>query len=339
MRVTGKSIVIVILAAYSVNSLAASVSSSDDSILTIVPVLVTSDTAGSHTTTNGINSFTVDHHGVGRMVTESSNCTSSLLSDGRSVLTAAHCVTGTTSTATFINAAGASFSQSATGSARAVNPGYDGNVGHGFDTAVITFPTTFDPSIPRYEIVSIGYNALGQRGVIIGFGQSGIGTTGATIGLGTKRAGLIEYESLGLGTRGEPGFLNDNTQLVSDFDSGLAENDAFNDPSNVAYSEPADLGFGDDEVGFGVGDSGGPTFFLEGGIYRIGAVSSWVAGGGAADSNASVNFTYGEFNGSANLGDATMNLFVLNAIPEPGSLSLLAVAFPLALLRRKRQTS
>lgn len=311
----------------------AAVTSSDDSRFTVIPVLVTSDSAGSHTTTNGVNSFSVDHHGVGRITTEASNCTGSLLSDGRSVLTAAHCVTGTTSTATFINAAGTSFSQSATGSARAVNPGYNGNVGHGFDTAVVTFPTTFDPSIPRYEVVSSGFNAIGQQGIVIGFGQSGIGTSGATIGLGTKRAGLIEYESLGLGTKGEAGFANDHTQLVSDFDSGDPANDAF----NVHYGDPQDLGFGNDEVGFALGDSGGPTFFLDGGSYRIGAVTSWVASDNAADVAVGTNYTFGEFNGSANLGEPVMNAFVIiNSIPEPGSLSLLGIALSILGLRRRR---
>ena len=261
------------------------------------------------------------------------NCTGSLLADGQTVLTAAHCVdTASTATATFVNAAGTTFSQNATGSALAINPSYDNVVIHGNDIAVVTFPSTFDPSIPRYEIVSSGFNAIGQQGVVLGFGQSGIGTSGVSIGLGTKRAGLIEYESLGLGTKGEAGWLNDNTQLVADFDSGSPANDAF----NIEYGDPADLGFGNDEVGFAVGDSGGPTFYNESGTFRIGAVSSWVAGDTTADVVNGTPFTWGEFNGSANLGEASMNAFVLNAIPEPGSVSLFGLTCFLIGLRRRR---
>ena len=317
---------------FSIGRLFATVTSIDEPRFNIVPVVVTSDSAGSHTTTNGVNAFSVDHHGVGEFSSGTNNCTGSLLSDGRSVLTAAHCVTPPSASATFVNAAGTPFSQTATGSALAINPSYDGNVIHGHDIAVVTFPTTFDPSIPRYEIVSSGFDAIGQQGVVFGFGMSGIGSTGGTIARGTKRAGLIEYESLGLGTKGEAGWLNDNTQLVADFDSGLAANDAF----NVVYGDPADLGFGNDEVGFATGDSGGPTFYMDGGAFRIGAVSSWVANDTASDVLVGTSFTWGEFNGSANLGESSMNAFVINAIPEPGPVSLMAWALGMIGIRRRR---
>ena len=62
-------------------------------------VIMTSDVAGSHTTTPGTLAFGIDVDGVGRMVVDdnpalndTSTCSGALLSGGQHFITAAHCV-------------------------------------------------------------------------------------------------------------------------------------------------------------------------------------------------------------------------------------------------------
>ena len=154
---------------------------------------------------------------------------------------------------------------------------YDGNVAHGYDVAALTFSSEFDPSIPRYQIVSAGFDTTADA-LLTGFGQTGIGTTGATLGGGTKRVGLNTFEAQGLGAApfNVGGITNNSTQLTADFDSGIAANDAF----DFWFGPMVDLGKGGDEVGFGSGDSGGPAFFdvdpSAGVDYRIGGVNSYI---------------------------------------------------------------
>lgn len=313
-------------------------------LLVAGPVVMTSDTAGSHQVVSG-NSFGVNTSGVGFIGGAGGgiNCTGSLLGSGKHILTAAHCA-GTGLQVTFDLPSGRI---TVPVSASAAHPGWDGQTLHGNDVAVLTLAAEVSSLVPRYDIQR-GANALGLAGVFVGFGDSGLGTGGASLARGAQRTGLISYEANGLGElNSELAALitNNQTQLTADFDanSALVTNASLHDGFAVHFGRPSNLGFGADEIGFAPGDSGGPTFI--GG--QIAGVASYVVrlnGAAVSDVNGIYDYSWGEFSVSTRLADPSIYGFVDTVlaasapIPEPSEGVLVCLGLVAMLSRRHRRS-
>ncbi|AFZ43061.1 peptidase S1 and S6 chymotrypsin/Hap [Halothece sp. PCC 7418] len=202
------------------------------------------------------------------------------------VLTAAHCVTdgsgkldANSVTATWELSGG---DVSATSQNITFHPNWDGNVGNGYDVAVIETANEIVNSVPTYDLF-LGNNEGGVH-TKVGYGRSGNGNDGSTIGSGTKRQGQNVYEA----------FLNDSDEnpgiLLFDFDDGtdIRNNDDFFGNSG--------LGVGVAEINSAPGDSGGPTF-VDGLIAGITSFGSRFHS--PPDIDETVNSTFGEISGDA----------------------------------------
>ena len=103
----------------------------------------------------------------------------------------------------------------------------------------------------------------------------------------------------------------------------------------------ADTGLGAGiEANSAPGDSGGPTFVDEGGVLKIGGISSYgvslSSSGSTPDIGGGIDGGFGEFSVDARLGNQSINDFVTaTAIPEPTSFLVLSLA-TLALGYRRR---
>ncbi|MCW5945453.1 MAG: trypsin-like serine protease [Fimbriimonadales bacterium] len=126
------------------------------------------------------------------------------------------------------------------------------------DIAVIEFSNPFPGWYPIYT----GSSEIGMIGEVVGYGVTGEIINGEyqyTGGAGVKRAGrnrisLIQFLSLG-GVQGN--------FMICDFDG--SGRDTFGDGGPV-----------ENECTLGGGDSGGPTFVNDGGVWKVAGIHSWV---------------------------------------------------------------
>jgi secreted trypsin-like serine protease len=312
---------------------------------------VTSDSAGSHTTTPAVNAFGVNVDGVAELIVSTPRGTfggtGSLLLGGQSLLTAAHVVSNSSGVVDATNVQVIFHTSAGTvilnSSVVAKNASYDGNTSHGNDLAVVTLSAPVVSTVPRYDIYR-GTSEIGATSVKVGYGLSGIGSSGTnsvSFPFGTKRAGLNEYDrdardvlsALGGGSNPFGGSLpNAGLTIAYDFDSGSANNNAFAfNPINYG----SDLGFGADEVGAAPGDSGGPTFILDSGVYKIAGVTSYGFGfNGLPDSSPGTNSSWGEVAVDARV--AGYQSFIDSLLPEPTALGTITFALTAMILRRRR---
>ncbi|MEM9417445.1 MAG: trypsin-like serine protease [Planctomycetota bacterium] len=323
---------------------------------------VTSDGSGTHVTTPGVNSFGLDHDGVGDLLFSDTSgstfrCSGALIGGGQYILSAAHCFTDGAGTQTVTSA---SFSVdtptgtvSATASTIDIHPMWNGQFFNGYDVAVLTLDTPLNlPGVPIYELNRNFGNELGVQSIKVGYGTSGDGNTGGTIASGTKRAGLNEYEDDGLGTdpvtgdTGIGGIDNNELVLTYDFDSNFANR---NDISGTDSDHDAfgfffgvnDLGFGDDEVGAAPGDSGGATFIDDNGELVIAGITSYglrlisLIDGTSSDVDGALNASWGEFGVDTRVSAPGILSFIDGVIPEPGTAAFVFGGWSLILLRRR----
>jgi hypothetical protein len=219
-------------------------------------------------------------------------CTGTLLSTGRHVLTAAHCLTddvgnfiANSATATFILPGG---EQPVPVSQFFVHPDWDGDVFNGHDIAILELVTEAPVAAERYDIYR-GSDEVGQIFEKVGYGRTGTGNTGHTLPAGVRRGGENRYDALGDIFDNffvAAGTMNPGTQLAFDFDNGLPANDAFG-----MFFGLVDLGQGDLEITSAPGDSGGPSF-INGQV--VGVTSYGFGFLGAPDVLAETNASYGE---------------------------------------------
>jgi secreted trypsin-like serine protease len=181
------------------------------------------------------------------------------------------------------------------------------------DIAIITLTTTAPTQAPRYPLFG-GPDEIGHFAVVTGYGATGHGPIGIFPGFDaapTLRAGLNRIDAL----RDDiPGV----EYLVTDFDSGLAANNAL-----ALTGFDSDLGFGADEVAVGPGDSGGPLFIGS----AIAGVNAYSARLPVADVNGDTDSSWGEGNFFTRV--SYYRDFIVTAtggsavfVPEPSTIAL-----------------
>ncbi len=206
------------------------------------------------------------------------------------------------------------------------NPGWNGSIGDGFDIALVRFNEPILDITPARIYSS--FQELGKVVTMVGYGQTGDGTTGSTGSSGTKRAGQNVVDELFT-------MRNGATALRWDFDEPAPRKS----PNQLGGSSvPLDL-----EYQIASGDSGGGSFIFEDGVW-------WLAGVHSGTYNF-YNYTGKPTEDSHTYGDvalvtrvAAYQQFIFThipelavAIPEPASLSLLALGS--ALLTRRRRAA
>jgi len=239
-----------------------------------------------------------------------------------SVLTAAHCFTNTaganvtTSVDVYAFPGGVATIISTTGSNVRIPDQYNGSVINNFDIAILNLPSTFGAGVDLYDTFGAGDVVTTAPYTVVGFGRRGDGATGSTLASGSRRQGFNNFD-----------FFNSPGVLISDFDNGLAANDA-----SCVIGVRCHLGLGAFEASTAPGDSGGPVF-LNGKIVAISSFGARVSG---PDIDGVLNSTFGELNGFVYTG--FHEAWIANTIPEPGTWLLsLSALVGLAAYRRRRQ--
>jgi hypothetical protein len=192
----------------------------------------------------------VNLNGVVQVVTSGGiGCSGSLLSDGFSILTSGHCITGSygSSVPDYVTVSflGPSGLISDTVTNYIVDPLWTGDPTQGGDLAILRLNQLAPSSATRYSL----YTGIFTTSPILlaGFGQTGTGTTGATGGFGTLRQGQNRYDDLG----GAVFTGWSDKMLMGDFDNGTTTN-------NALGTTDSDI---PNEVDVSFGDSGGPSLY------------------------------------------------------------------------------
>ncbi|WP_395339450.1 trypsin-like serine protease [Ningiella sp. W23] len=264
-----------------------------------------------------------EYSGVVGMLMETAEgnfiCSGTLMEDRRSILTAAHCVSGGAgtpnpiSTTVFFQPEGGLNPDERIYNVPApegtveievaeyiVNPDYTGEVIDQNDIAILRLEEEAPLWATSYGIYTED-DIAGQEFNVAGYGR--LGTGEGSVGLtGRLRQGdnMYDYAWGEFGdffTDGFFGTADVEFSYVSDFDNGLAANDTSGLIAN-ALGVPAlfnDVGLGDREVGVAGGDSGGPNFIRG----LISGVNSYGLSFGAdfGDAVAGLNNSFGEFSG------------------------------------------
>ena len=230
-----------------------------------------------------------DLDGVVELSIGDSSCTGSLLSSGKHILTAGHClfneqpgnvsVIFRTETGTKTIAAKQLF----------VHPSYNNDFSS-HDIAIIELSEEAPVSASRYDIYR-DQDEIGKTFLKVGHGISGKTKEQESTSDYKKRAGLNIFDSLADQVNAEfgEGSIPNGTQLAFDYDNGLVANDAF----GKFFNKP-NLGLGLDEVNTAQGDSGGPAF-INGKIAGVTSSGIGKNAGVTTDVDAVTNSSFGEF--------------------------------------------
>lgn len=203
------------------------------------------------------------------------------------------------------------------------NPGWNGDIGAGFDIGLVRLDSPITSIAPAALYTS--FQELKQTITMVGFGQSGTGQTGSTGSAGTKRAGQNVVDELFT-------MRNGATGLRWDFDEPAPRVS----PNRLGGSStPLPL-----EYQIASGDSGGGSFLFENGAWYLAGVHS-----GTYDF-----YTYPGTNDSHTYGDVSLvtrvaayQQFILSnipelavAVPEPSGVAAVTLV-GLAMMRRRRR--
>lgn len=318
-------------------------------------------------TQNGVVALIIDQGASGSFI-----CSGSLLPDRRSILTAAHCVSDGAGTPNPVGATAFFYggpdpdhilTNTAPGGSTAiavssffVNPNYTGQVIDQNDIAVLRL-ADFAPSFAQSYNIGTTADLEGQVYNIAGVGgRSSVGgNLGVDLGTGRLRQGLNRFD-FKLGDPGFGGFFTDinpatgrnffgtaqiGQSILSDFDNGLAANDAsclLGGAFGLTSSQFCNLGVGALEVSSAGGDSGGPQF-LNGKIVSLTSYGLSF-GPNFGDIRAGLQSSFGEFNGfvPTSIHSAFIGRSAFGAIPEPTTWAMLIMGFGLvgSAARRRR---
>ncbi len=293
-------------------------------------------------------------------------CSGTLLADRRSILTAAHCVSdgaGTanpmTTTAFFNNTGNADTIPSAGGTDVTaitveryfVNSAYTGEVIDQNDIAILRLSDAAPIWATSYDVDFSG-GLTGTDFTVAGYGRRSDtgGSVGANLGAGRLREGDNMFDNR-LGDAAFGGFFTDRDatgegffgfadyefSYLSDFDNGLAANDASCLLGGFFGTGAfCDLGRGAREAGVAGGDSGGPQF-VDG---KIVSVTSYGLsfGAGFGDFAPGLNSSFGEYSGYVPTYIHEKFIRAALAVPEPATWLQMIFGFGLvgSILRRRQ---
>jgi secreted trypsin-like serine protease len=264
-------------------------------------------------------------------------CTGALLSSGLHVLTAAHCLADSAGLPHALSLS-AAFYRSGSAEPEVINgaaipfPGFTGALREGNDIGIVELERAPSAAVPRYEIYT-GRAETGSEYEVVGFGVTGSGSTGAIVEDGHRRRGWNTFDATMAETFGQfRGWTGGAGVLISDFDNGLAANDAL----GVFYGIPG-LGLREREASMAPGDSGAPAF-IDG---RIAGVASFrlrlsFVGGGSSDIDDISNASFGEFNAFTRVSHYSS---WIQPVPEPGTAALSIALFGIVGARLARRNN
>lgn len=300
-------------------------------------------------------------------------CSGSVLADGRSIATAAHCVSsgGGVKDATLVKTtvhfyngdpdqrtpnAGISETRSVTG--YFVNPDFTGEVIDQNDIAILRMNKEAPASAQRYDLYT-GGDLTGTQFNVAGYGTRSTtgGANGNTPPFGARTGYLREGDNIydyAWGDSRFNGFFTDiiagenffgtadiEFSFISDFDNGTLAQDQARRIANAIGEGPVgdtffnNQGLGAREVGIAGGDSGGPGF-VDG---KLASINSYglTFGTNFGDFGGGLNSGWGEFSGYVPIFIHT-DFIATTAVPEPASWAMLIIGFGLtgAAARRRR---
>jgi len=255
---------------------------------------------------------------VGKVFTSTSAGSGTVIANGWWVLTAAHVVAGAPLSSISFQIGAFTY----TAQNVFIHPSYPGGPLPTADIALIELNAPVAGVTPAQ--IYTGTNEIGKQGHSVGYGLTGTGITGYISNTyGTKRAmrNIIDLIIFPNGTISPNG-----TILLSDFDS---PGDAYNSLGSGSSATPLDL------EGMGApGDSGGPVFIEEGGIWYIAGVHSFLADFGPPTGNGQADARYGDILGSTRV--SSYAGWINSVVPEPASMTALAIGLIGLLARRRR---
>jgi hypothetical protein len=338
-------------------------------------VLAPSNTIGGG---NPIYKPSANKSGTVALIMEYSNgsafiCSGSVMADGRSIATAAHCVSDGAGTANpvkttvhFFNgnpdqrAVGVgNTSETRTVTAYFVHPEYTGEVIDQNDIAILRINKDAPASAQRYDLFTTN-DLTGTQFNVAGYGTRSTtgGNNGNTPPFGARTGFLREGDNIydyAWGDSRFQGFFTDviagenffgtadiEFSFISDFDNGTQAQDQSRRIANALGLGPIgntlfpiNFGVGAREVGIAGGDSGGPGF-VDGKLATINSYGL-TFGTNFGDFGGGLNSGWGEFSGYVPVYIHT-DFIATTAVPEPASWALLIMGFGLtgATMRRRR---
>ena len=345
----------------------------------IIGQTATSDVLAPSNTIGGGNAIykpSANKSGTVALIMEYSNgdrfiCSGSVMADGRSIATAAHCVSGGAGTANPVKTTvhfyngnpderavnpGASETRSVT--AYFVHPEYTGEVIDQNDIAILRINKEAPASAQRYDLFTTN-DLTGTQFNVAGYGTRSTtgGNNGNTPPFGARTGFLREGDNIydyAWGDSRFQGFFTDviagenffgtadiEFSFISDFDNGLRAQDQSRRIANALGLGPLgntffdNTGLGAREVGIAGGDSGGPGF-VDGKLATINSYGL-TFGTNFGDFGGGLNSGWGEFSGYVPVYIHT-DFIATTAVPEPASWALLIMGFGLtgATMRRRR---
>ncbi len=338
-------------------------------------VLAPSNTIGGG---NPIYKPSANKSGTVALIMEYSNgsafiCSGSVMADGRSIATAAHCVSDGAGTANpvkttvhFFNgnpdqrAVGVgNTSETRTVTAYFVHPEYTGEVIDQNDIAILRINKEAPASAQRYDLFTTN-DLTGTQFNVAGYGTRSTtgGNNGNTPPFGARTGFLREGDNIydyAWGDSRFQGFFTDviagenffgtadiEFSFISDFDNGTQAQDQSRRIANALGLGPIgntlfpiNFGVGAREVGIAGGVSGGPGF-VDGKLATINSYGL-TFGTNFGDFGSGLNSGWGEFSGYVPVYIHT-DFIATTAVPEPASWALLIMGFGLtgATMRRRR---
>ena len=349
----------------------------------IIGQTATSDVLAPSNTIGGGNPIykpSANKSGTVALIMEYSNgsafiCSGSVMADGRSIATAAHCVSDGAGTANpvkttvhFFNgnpdqrAVGVgNTSETRTVTAYFVHPEYTGEVIDQNDIAILRINKEAPASAQRYDLFTPN-DLTGTQFNVAGYGTRSTtgGNNGNTPPFGARTGFLREGDNIydyawgdarfqgffssyrfAGGTENFFGTADVEFSFISDFDNGLRAQDQSRRIANAIGLGPLgntffdNTGVGAREVGIAGGDSGGPGF-VDGKLATINSYGL-TFGTNFGDFGGGLNSGWGEFSGYVPVYIHT-DFIATTAVPEPASWALLIMGFGLtgATMRRRR---